>query len=227
MMNNVRKYIDKQFAKYPQTDETLELKEEVIGNIEAEIEDLQSSGLSFEEAFRKSLGKMEKLDGLIDGVKFVRISKVLMEMMQWTLIYILIAWIIITPLSILHMFRRVSWALFLIIIVIGLSYLIFYTIRKLLSRNYVQVDLYKIAIVRKYVWTIWSLYIVATWGINTASLFGSNIWFWRPISINGPYEFASIIAIYINPIITIIIPLLMNKLQKIILKQGEDSPDEE
>ena len=226
-MNNVRKHIDKEFANYPKTDETLELKEEVIGNIEAEIEDLQSRGLSFEEAFHKSIGKMAKLDGLIDGVKSVRISKVLMEMMQWTLIYTLIAWIITTPLSMFHAFRRVSWVLFWIVVLIGFSYLIFYTIRKLLSRDYVQVNLYKIAAVRKYVWIIWSLHIVATWGIITATLFGSNIWFWRPISINGPYEFASISVMYATPIITIIIPLLMNKLQKIIIKQGEDSPDEE
>ncbi|WP_203247259.1 permease prefix domain 1-containing protein [Sporosarcina beigongshangi] len=226
-MNNVRKHMDKLFANYPKTNETLELKEEVIGNIEAEIEDLQSHGLSFEEAFRKSIGKMEKLDGLIDGVKSVRISKVLMEMMQWTLIYTLIAWIITIPLSVFYMFRRASWALFLIIIVIGLSYLINYTIGKLLSRDYVQVNLYKISAVRKYVWIIWSLYIVATWGIVTAMLFGSNIWFGRPITIDGPYEFATSCVMYVSPIITIIVPLLMNKYQKIIMKQGEGSPDEE
>lgn len=226
-MNNVRKHMDKLFANYPKTEETLELKEEVIGNIEAEIEDLQSRGLSFEEAFHKSIGKMEKLDGLIDGVKSVRISKVLLEMMQWTLIYTLIAWIITIPLSVFHVFRRASWVLFLIIIVIGLSYLIYYTIGKLLSRDNVQVNLYKIDAVRKYVWIIWSIYIVATWGIVTATLFGSNIWFWRPISINGPYEYANISVMYATPIITIIVPLLMNKLQKIIVKQGEGSSDEE
>ncbi|MEK5037845.1 hypothetical protein [Sporosarcina sp. FSL K6-3457] len=226
-MNDVRKHIDRRFAKYPKTDETLELKEEVIGNIEAEIEDLQSYGHSFEEAFRISIGQMAKLDGLIDGVKSVRLSNVLMEVMQWTLIYTLIAWIITIPLSIFYEFRRISWALFGVIIVIGLSYLIYYKIRKLLSRDYVQVNLYKIAAVRKYVWITWSLYIVATWGIITATLFGSNIWFGRPIPIDGPYEFATSSVMYVSPIITIIVPLLMNKLQKIIIKQGEDSPDEE
>ena len=226
-MNNVRNHMDKLFANYPKTEETFELKEEVIGNIEAEIEDLQSHGLSLEEAFHKSIGKMEKLDGLIDGVKSVRISKVLMEMMQWTLIYTLIAWIITIPLSVFYVFRRASWALFLIIIVIGISYLIYYTICKALSRDYLQVNLYKISTVRKYVWIIWSLYIVATWGIVTATLFGSNIWFGRPITIGGPYEFATGSVMYVSPVITIIVPLLMNKLQKIITKQGEDSPDEE
>jgi hypothetical protein len=225
-MNNVRKHIDKLFAKYPETDETYELKEEVIGNIEAEIEDLQSHGLSFEEAFRKSIEKMAKLDGLIEGVKSVRLSKILIEMMQWVLIYTLIAWIITIPLSVFYLVRRISWALFWIVILIGLGYLVLYIICKLLSKDFVQVNLYKIAIARKYVWIIWSIYILATWGIITATLFGSNIWFWRPISINGPYEFASISIKYAAPIITIIVPLLLNKLQKIIVNQEEVNPDE-
>jgi hypothetical protein len=225
-MHNVRKHMDKLFAKYPETDENFELKEEVIGNMEAEIEDFQSRGLSFEEAFRKSIEKMAKLDGLIEGVKSVRIRNVLMEMMQWMLIYTLIAWIITIPLSVFYLVRKASWALFWIVILMGLSYLVFYTIHKLLSKDYVQVNLYKIATARKYVWIIWSIYIVATWGIITATLFGSNIWFWRPISINGPYEFANICVMYVSPFITIIVPLLMNKLQKIIVKQEEVNPDE-
>ena len=72
-MNNVRKHVDKMFAKYPKTDETTDLKEEVIGNLEAEIEDLQKNGISFEEAFRVSIEKVSSLDGLIEGVKSVDI----------------------------------------------------------------------------------------------------------------------------------------------------------
>ena len=225
-MSNVKKHMDKLFAKYPQTNETLELKEEVIGNVEAEIADLQSRGHSFEEAFRISRGKMAKLDELIEGLKSIRISKVIFEMMQWALIYTLIAWILITPLSIFYSFRRASWILFLIVIMIGISYLIFYMIRRLLPGNYMQVNLYNIARLRKIVWIIWFIFITAKWGMTTATLFGSNIWFWRPISINGPYEFASVGVLYAAPLITVIVPLLLNKLEKVIVIQGEVHLDE-
>lgn len=225
-MSDVRKHVDKLFAKYPKTEETMELKEEVISNLEAEIEDLQNDGLSFAEALRISIGKMAPLDELIDGVKTVRIRQVVIEMMQWTLIYTLIAWIVTIPLSVFYSIRRISWVLFWIIIVIGISYLILFMIREVLSRNYVKVDLYKIAAVRKSVWIVWSLFIVVNCGMTTAMLFGSNIWFWRPISISGPYEFASIGVMYVMPMITIGMPLLMSKLQTVIVQQEVGIADE-
>ncbi|WP_391201330.1 hypothetical protein [Psychrobacillus sp. L4] len=215
-MNDVRKHVDKMFAKYPKTDETLELKEEVIGNLEAEIEDLQKKDISFDEAFRVSIGKMEKLDDLIDGVKSVQISNIIMELMQWTLIYTLFAWILTIPLSIFSSVRGTSWILFIIIILIGVIYLVLYFSRGFLNKYTVNINLFKIAVWRKYSWIIWSLFILMKWGMTTALVFGSNIWFWRPISINGPYEFAGICLMYAIPLITIILPLLMNKLKRIV-----------
>ncbi len=226
-MHTVRRHFDKWFAKYPETDETLDLKEEVIGNVEAEIEDLQSRGLSYEEAFRISVGKMANLDEVIDGVQSVRLSKVVIEMMQWMLIYTLMAWILTIPLSVFYSVRRTSWILFLIVIIIGIIYLVFYLIRGTLLKKSVKVNLYKIVALRKVVWIIWFAFIIVNWGMVTAILFGSNIWFWRPISINGPYEFARISLMYVSPIITVIVPLLMNKLQKIIVKEGAAHLDEE
>ncbi|MFJ8064043.1 permease prefix domain 1-containing protein [Psychrobacillus sp. NPDC096426] len=225
-MNEVREHVDKMFAKYPKTDETRELKEEVIGNLEAEIEDLQSNGVSFDEAFRISIGKMEKLDELIDGVKTVRISNILTEMMQWTLIYTLIAWILTIPLSVFHSVRSTSWILFIIITILGVIYLILYSIKGILQKYIMNINLFKIDRWKKFIWIIWFLFILIKWGMVTAITFGSNIWFWRPISINGPYEFAGISLMYAVPLITIIIPLLMSRLKKIIDREDKDNSDE-
>ena len=226
-MNDVRKHVNKLFAKYPKTAENMELKEEMIGNLEAEMEDLQNEGLSLADAFHISTGKIATLDGLIDDVQSIRMSKVLMEMLQWTLIYTLVSWILTIPLSIFHPVRSISWALFWIIVVIGLSYVIFYMIREVLSKEDVKVSLAKIATARKYVWIIWTLFIIINWGMVTATLFGSNIWFWRPISINGPYAFANIGIMYIMPLITIIMPLLTSKYYTVVIKQGEGTTVEE
>lgn len=222
MLTNVRKQVDKLFAKYPKTNETLELKEEVIGNLEAEIEDLERGGLTFEEAARFSIGKMAKLDVLIDGVKFIRINKVIIEMLQWTLIYTLIAWILTIPLSIFDTVRRTSWILLFFVIIIGIIYFAVYFIHGFLLKKSVKVDLIKIVAIRKFLWIMWSAFIIIKWGMVTALFFGSNIWFRHPVSINGPYEFARFIIMYAIPIITVIIPLLMNKLKIVIEKQGED-----
>jgi hypothetical protein len=226
MLINVRRQVDKLFAKYPKTNETLELKEEVIGNMEAEIEDLQSGGLTFEEALRISIGKMARLDELIGGIKFIKINKVIIEMLQWTLIYTLIAWILTIPLSIFDSVRRTSWILLLFVIIIGIIYFVVYITRGFLLKKSVNVDLFKIVALRKFAWIIWFAFIIIKWGMITALLFGSNIWFRHPISINGPYEFAGISVMYAIPIMTVIVPLLMNKLKLVIEKVGEDGSSE-
>lgn len=225
-MHEVKKHVDKLFAAYPKTDQTLELKEEVIGNLEAEIQDLQSGGASFADAFRMSTERLGKLDGLIDGVKSVRIAGVATAFMQWALIYTLIIWILTIPLSILPSMIRTSWVLFIIILLMGTVFLILYASRSAIANVRVTVNLVKLAVFRKIVWGLWSVFVVVCWLKFTGLLFGSNIWFSRPLSINGPYEFATIVAMYATPAMTIIIPLLFNKMNTLIGKQEEGTDEE-
>ncbi len=212
-MNNVRSYVEKMFAKYPQTEETLELKEEVIGNLEAEIEDLQAGGYSFEEAFRLSVEKVSSLDGLIDGMQFVDVKKLVFGMLQWTLLYTLIVWIMTIPLNMIGVFRRATWFLFLLIILLGIVYLILFLARNLFLNRRASVDLFKVAAIKRRTWLIWGLFLLLAWGGITGVIFSSNIWFSTPVSINGPYEFANIFAAYLLPLTTIVVPLLTNRLE--------------
>ena len=218
--------MDKMFAKYPQTDETMDLKEEVIGNLEAQIEDMKSNGISFEEAFRVSIEKVENFDGLIEGVKIVDKRHIVNDMFQWILIYTLITWIVTIPLTILWSVRRISWLILVIIIVIGISYLLLHLMRDQLLNGQITVNLFKIAKMKKTVWFIWSIFLLIAWGGITGMTFGSNLWFSIPISINGPYEFATIAIGYALPLISIIIPLLINRLERTIYLYEERAANE-
>lgn len=224
-MNNVRSSVEKMFAKFPQTEETIELKEEVIGNLEAEIEDLQEEGYSFEEAFRLSIEKVSSLDGLIEGVHFVDTRKLVLGMLQWTLIYILIAWIMTIPFNMIGVFRRATWFLFLLIILMGLIYLILFMTRALFSKGRTGVNFFKVAAIKRRIWLLWSLFVLLAWGGVTGVTFSSNIWFSTPVSISGPYEFANIAAAYLLPLMTIIVPLLMNRLERYV-ENHEGEADE-
>jgi len=46
----------------------------------------------------------------------------------------------------------------------------------------------------------------------------SNLWFSRPIKIDGPYNFALMLARYFTPLVTIVLPLSINSLPKYIIK---------
>ncbi|MFD1927044.1 permease prefix domain 1-containing protein [Sporosarcina siberiensis] len=220
-MNKIRKHIDKVFSKYPKTNETLDLKEEVIGNLEAEIEDLQNSGVSFEEAFHVSIEKMPDFAEVIEGSKSVDKNKLVFGMLQWMLIYLLVTWIITMPLSIIGNFRNVSFLLFFAIIIVSGIYGLLVITRDLIVKGITHIDLFKVAKVKKTVWIIWGLFLLIAWGGITGLHFASNIWYSNPITISGPYQFANIFALYALPLITIIVPLLSNRLEKTITQYEE------
>jgi hypothetical protein len=46
----------------------------------------------------------------------------------------------------------------------------------------------------------------------------SNLWFSRPITISGPYQFAVLAVRYCTPLLTVFIPLLVSKCYKLIDK---------
>lgn len=226
-MNDVRKYVNKMFSGYPKNDETLELKEEVIGNLEAEIEDLVTNkGLTVKQAFRISTEKMTKLDGVIEGVQTVQLSKVLVELTQWSLIYLLIAWIISIPFNMFSSLRATSWLLFTIILIIG----VFYILLKIIAGSLTNERTIQLAFMnrwQKWIWIIWALFMVAQWGMITAIHFGSDLWFGRNISIEGPYQFGQTIAAYLAPFFSVIVPLLINRFKNIVIRGGNGANYEE
>ena len=226
-MNEVRKYVNRMFDGYPKNDETLELKEEVIGNLEAEIEDLVTNeGLTAKQAFRISTEKMTKLDGVIEGVQTVKLSKILVELTQWSLIYLLIAWIISIPFNIFSSLRSTSWLLFILILII----FVFYIVLKLVAGSLTNIRTIQLAFMKKWqkmIWIIWALFMVVQWGMITAIHFGSDLWFGRSISIDGPYQFGQIVAAYLAPFFSIIVPLLINRFKNIVVLGGNGANYEE
>jgi len=220
-INKIRKHIDKVFSKYPITNETMDLKEEVIGNLEAEIEDLQKSGVPFEEAFRVSIVKIPDFAEVIEGAKIVDKNKLVFGMLQWTLIYLLVTWIITMPLSMVGNFRKTSFLIAFTILIIGVIYGLLYVTRDVLLKRRTHINLFKVAKVKKAVWIVWGLFLLIAWGGITGVNFASNIWYSNPITISGPYQFVNIFALYLLPLITMIVPLLFNRLEKMIVQYEE------
>ena len=226
-MNEVRKYVNRMFAGYPNNEETIELKEEVIGNLEAEIEDLViNNGLTAKQAFKISTEKMPKLDGVIEGLQTIQLSKVLVELTQWSLIYLLIAWIISIPFNVFNSLRATSWLLLIIILIIGVLYIVL----KIIAGSLTDEKTIQLAFMKKWqkmIWIIWTLFMVVQWGMITAIHFGSDLWFRRSLSIEGPYQFGQIVATYMAPFFSIIVPLLMNRFKNIVVRGGNGANYEE
>lgn len=216
-------HVDFLFRKYPINKHIKELKEEILGNLESKKADLIAEGLDEDTAVTQAKQSITTIDYLIDGNRRIYINQYMVELLQWVLIYLLVSWIITIPLQIGIEGNTLSFFLFCIAIIVGVIYLT-RSKNDLSATKYVNTASF--AKWKKYVWIIWGLFFLAATLYTTALNFGSNMWFSRPIYINGPYQFAIVAIKFILPIVTIQIPLLVNKAFKLLDKYEVSDLDE-
>ncbi|GIN88033.1 hypothetical protein J6TS2_44190 [Heyndrickxia sporothermodurans] len=222
-MNELKMHVDFLFRKYPINKHIKELKEEILGNLESKKADLIAEGLDEDTAVTQAKQSITTIDYLIDGNRRIYINQYMVELLQWVLIYLLVSWIITIPLQIGIEGNTLSFFLFCIAIIVGVIYLT-RSKNDLSATKYVNTASF--AKWKKYVWIIWGLFFLAATLYTTALNFGSNMWFSRPIYINGPYQFAIVAIKFILPIVTIQIPLLVNKAFKLLDKYEVSDLDE-
>lgn len=211
-MNVLEKELNRLFKGYPDNEETRDLKEEMLGNLEAKITDLTSTGLSYNEALQKSLKTLGNVDHLIDDLSYIYVNKFMLELIQIMLLASLILWIITIPLKVMFARYLLNTVLLFLTIVMAVVYLAF--TRKKEQKFTEKVASYPIKSLlntRKIIWFIWVLFVVVTTLTTLAIEFSSNVWFMRPVSITGPYTFAELIIRYSVPFLTIVFPLLFSK----------------
>ncbi|MGE6258471.1 permease prefix domain 1-containing protein [Heyndrickxia sporothermodurans] len=222
-MNELKMHVDFLFRKYPINKHIKELKEEILGNLESKKADLIAEGLDEDTAVTQAKQSITTIDYLIDGNRRIYINQYMVELLQWVLIYLLVSWIITIPLQIGIEGNTLSFFLFCIAIIVGVIYLT-RSKNDLSATKYVNTASF--AKWKKYVWIIWGLFFLAATLYTTALNFGSNIWFSRSIYINGPYQFAIVAIKFILPIVTIQIPLIVNKAFKLLNKYEVSDLDE-
>ncbi|MBW8351124.1 permease prefix domain 1-containing protein [Bacillus sp. IITD106] len=213
-MNELKVYVDHLFKKYKNYRDIDELKEEILGNLEAKMADLIAEGVDEKSAIAKAKSSITNIDNLIDSNISVKISQFWFKAYQIAFLYFIIAWIITIPFTIVGIGILLNFMLFLIVLILLVIYLI---LGKTLNQEKIgQLNIVSFIKTKKVIWLLWSLFIVIALGCITAILFGSNIWFARPIYIDGPYQFGVLAARYAMPFISIIIPLIFTAWVKIL-----------
>jgi hypothetical protein len=173
-------------------------------------------GMDEREAVAKAKSSITKIDDLIDGNIPVWIDQFRFKAFQIAYIYILIAWIITIPFSILWMGIYINYGLLFVCLVLGIFYLFLAKNVKVNEKKMGQLNVISLRRAKKITWMLWMLFIVIAWGYLSAVLFGSNIWFSRPVHIDGPYQFGILIARYTLPFISIVIPLTVTTCMKLL-----------
>ncbi|MFD1175030.1 permease prefix domain 1-containing protein [Paenibacillus puldeungensis] len=217
-MNPLQKHVDRLFAKYTLTPQIREMKDEILGNLEAKVADLTTSGMKYDEAVRQATASLTSVDGLIDDHRNIYISRYRLELVQTALLYSLILWIFTIPTRLIDQ-SLLSYQLLAVVLVIAIIYLVLKSIWKKEAWNYTkQRNLKNAKQISRWGWLVWGLFILIFLLALAALDFGSNIWFNRQIKIDGPYQFAQIGIKFAKPFLTIFIPLMLQASVRLMQK---------
>lgn len=223
-MDKLKEHVDRLFASHKETKDIRELKEEILGNLEAKVEDLTTSGLSHTEAILASVKDLGNIDQMLGNTRLVKMDMVRLELTQIGLLYALIIWIVTIPLRIIGASIILNSLLLLTAIILGAAYLILRT-RQPHTKTQPTVIISNYNAIQHNVrigWLVWVLFIVITSLWTGALKFGSNLWFGRIISTSGPYDFAVSAVDFALPLVTIVIPLMLRSYARLIVKYEVD-----
>ncbi|WP_232697650.1 hypothetical protein [Brevibacillus daliensis] len=217
-MNSLEFYVDHLFRKYKASIQIQDLRFEVLGNLEAKVADLTANGVGYDEAVRMAKENLPSIDHLIDGNRTIYINQFRLEYVQITLLYMVIGWIVAMPLQFIRT-GFIHWLFLISSAIIGVVYLVLLANRKNINMQKIKAfNLNAVFDLRKQVWLVWFIFIGMSIFITTALQFGSNIWFFRPVDISGPYQFAMIAIKYLIPFASIIVPVIFHIAPKLIMK---------
>jgi len=212
-MSELKKYVDSLFAHVKTDRKMLDLKDEILSNLEAKMQDLIKQGMDEETALQKAKASITSIDSMIDGNRLVYVDRFKTECLQSVLLYLIIAWILATPLIIVRGFSLLNALLLLGVIGVGIAYFI----KKLhISETVGFCNIESFQKSKRLIWIVWSIFYGMCALLITALYFGSNIWFRRMIHIDGPYQFFIIAVRYYAPLITIFIPICVGSFTKIL-----------
>ena len=229
-MSSLNQYVDHLFRKYRGIKQAEELKLEVLSNLEAKAADLTAAGMTYDEAVQQTKQSITSIDHLIDANQQVYLNPFKLEYVQIGLLYFIVGWIVTMPLLFLHMGGEL-WNVLLLFAVIltGIFYLVMLRGKK--DADYlkpkISINRHKLFRIRTLIWNLWGLFLLVSFLFTTGVQFGSNIWFSRPIHIDGPYQFAQISLSYLLPFISIMIPLLFHQAPKLMQKYEVGEYDED
>ena len=122
-MDDLKRYVDKLFAGHKETREVRELRDEILGNLEARVADHMEEGMTYDEAVAQARRYLDTVDYLIPEQKPVYRNRYMLELLQAGLLYTVIAWILTIPLRVMFVrgsclttccfSRSLSWGCFL------------------------------------------------------------------------------------------------------------------
>lgn len=218
----ITRHVNHLFAHAQDTLANRELKEEIHSNLAARIDDYISQGMNEEEAFQTAIQHVAGMDQMMSDHRRVQRVPYWTALLQSALIYTLIAWIITIPMRVMLQGFVINNLFMIMSLMVGGTYVLYMLINRANDASGQQ----KTTVIRtpvlmqwnRRIWWLWAAFMLVLWGTQAALRFGSNLWFKRPIQIDGPYQFAVIFIAFAVPLLSIIVPLVVHRAYRIVSK---------
>lgn len=217
-------FVDRLFANQRKTKEVVELKNEVLSNLEARVTDYMENGMEYQSAISLAIDNIEDIEALIDDNQKVYSYRFRYELVQSALIYSLLAWIVTIPARFLPSGIGVNTLLLCLVVLSGAVYLSMSRHLKRYEKQTAVINAGKLAKWSKGAWWLWSIFIVVVSMYTFVIQYGSDLWFGRALRIDGPYSFYVTVMRYAIPMTSVIIPLLVQKASKLTLQLEVNEP---
>jgi|GEM_PF-4062946 len=217
-MNDLERYVNRRFAKFKHNKEIQELRDEVLVNLQARIDDEMAQGKPYQAAFDLAVESLGNVDLLIEGHQEVARNRFRRGAAQLAVLYSLIPWVITIPLRFFHsgVLANTGWTL--VLVITGVVYLVLLWLTRSDETTRV-INVRKLRNVTKVVWVLWGIYVILSTCFTLGTWFASDIWFHRSIQMTGPYVFASFVVSVVLPFVSVFIPLYFVRVQRLVQEQ--------
>ncbi|GAB6926738.1 hypothetical protein JCM10914A_07210 [Paenibacillus sp. JCM 10914] len=211
-------FVDRLFANQRNTKQARELKQEVLGNLEARVSDYMENGMDYQSAVSRAIETIENIEEFIDDHHEVYIYPFRHDLLQSALIYALLAWIISMPARFFLNGSLINTLLLCLVVILAVIY--FGTSRNTerYKKRKATVNANLLSTWNRLSWLLWGVFIAVITAYTFVMHFGSDVWFGRALSIDGPYAFYVLFLQLALPFTSIIIPLVLRRAGKLTLK---------
>lgn len=221
-MNALKEYVDGLFRHQRPTPEIIDLKEEILSNMIAKMDDLTAQGYDEKTAAEMAKDSLPSIERLIEGNQPTNIGKYRLDCSQTVLLHCILFWIFSLPMLFTHyaFFSRLGFLL-----TVGSGVLCLIQSRRL-SDGVAFLSVPASRRRRRIAWIVWGLFFAVCVGSTAALTFAGDLWFGRPLKIDGPYQLANLAAGIYVPFLTILVPVTFSAFTKLLIKHRRGAEDE-
>lgn len=202
-MDEIKNYVEKLFANEKTSREISDLKDEIYSNMVAKKNDLIEQGIDSDEAMIRAKESVLSIENILGDSHEIYVNRFYTECLQNLLLGSILFWILSIP-TMLFNGSLTCIAAFLLVAVLGISYLIYRKKEETLVAKISQKNCQK---AQKIVWIVWGIAFVVCVATISAVTFASPLWYGNSIDITGPYQFGLIAIRYYIPVSTVVFPI--------------------